>query len=398
MHVAVDFRFFVPIEVFILSQLLALAEDIHEFPAPAVPAFIRGQTIEQSPVRGFLQIHIERRVYAQAAFVNLVTAILRLQVAPDFFDVVRRQRIRIFLQVEHNRLALRIRRLSSRDLAVLEHGIEHQVAPFEGAVRMCNWRIVLRSLGKSRQQRRFLELQSLGWLAEIKFRRGLVSISPMPQKYLISVERKDLRLGETALDLDGEQRLLYLAIERTVGRKKQIAGELHGERGCSLNLPARFDVTVGGACDAPDVDARMPVEIFVFDRDQRVAENLRIILVRGNDAALQCERADDSSLPIVEFRDRTGTIAFEFLYLRQIRRIDQQKPAPSTHHDGKEDKQRKHDEANELSSASFYRRNRSVIEIRCQGFEDSSLMLAQKRNRPPKRAILEALKLCHSES
>ena len=93
----------------------------------------------------------------------------------------------------------------------------------------------------------------------------------MAEEYLVGVEGEDLRLGEPPFDLDGEQRLLNLAIKGTVRREKQIAGELHGEGGGSLHLPAGFDIAIRGAYNAPDIDARVAVEVLVFDGDQRVA-------------------------------------------------------------------------------------------------------------------------------
>src|SRR5260221_13232257 len=86
---------------------------------------------------------------------------------------------------------------------------------------------------------------------------------------------EDLRLGEPALDLDGEQRLLYLAIKRAVGREKQVARQLHRERQCSLHFPARFDVAIRSAYDTPDIDARVPAEVFIFDRDMPIAHDVR---------------------------------------------------------------------------------------------------------------------------
>ena len=185
-------------------------------------------------------------------------------------------------------------------------------------------RIILRRLGKSREQRGFFQFQLLCRFAEIVFRGSLISVSAVAEKNLVGVEREDLRLGEAALDLDGEQRLLHLAIKRAVGREKQIARELHGERGCSLHFPAGFDIAIRRAYDAPEVDARVPVEILVFDRDQRVAENFRIIVIGGDDAALQREGADDSALSVIEFGDGAGAVTFEFFDLWQVRRVDQQ--------------------------------------------------------------------------
>ena len=178
----------------------------------------------------------------------------------------------------------------------------------------------------------------------------------MAEKYLVGVEGEDLRLGEAALDLDGEQRLLHLAIKRTVGREKQIAGELHGERGCALHFAARFDIAIGSTHDAPDVDARVPVEILVFDRDQRIAEDLRVVVIAGDDAALQRKGADNSALSVVQFGHGTGAITFELFDLGQVRRVDKQQARCRAHRGGEQDEQSEHDESDQLPSANLYRR------------------------------------------
>ena len=177
----------------------------------------------------------------------------------------------------------------------------------------------------------------------------------MAEKYLVGVEREDLRLGEAALDLDGEQRLLHLAVKRAVGREKQIAGELHGERGRSLHSPAGFDVAIRRAYDAPDVDARVAVEILVFDRDQRVAENLRIIVIAGDDAALEREGADDFALSVIEFGDGTGTVTFEFFDLGQVGRIDEQQSNCGADSGREQDEQPEEDVSDQLPSGDFHR-------------------------------------------
>ncbi len=354
-HVSVDFGLFIPIGIDVLVELLPLGNHVHELAVPAVPALVGGEAVEQRLARRFLQIHVERGVNAQPAFVHLVAAILRFQVAADFLDIVRSQRIRIFLQVERDRLALGVRRLGGGDLAVLQHGIEHEVAPLDRAFRMVDRRVILRRLGKSREQRGLFQFQLLGRFAEIVFRSGFKAVGAVAEKNLVGVEREDLRLGEAALDLDGKQRLLHLAIKRAVGREKQIAGELHGERGGSLHFPAGFDIAIRRACDAPEVDARVPVEILVFDRDQRIAQNFGIVVIGGDDAALQREGADDSPLSVIEFGDGTGTVTFELLDLGQVGRVDQQQPGGRAHRGGEQDEQSEQDESHQLPSANFYR-------------------------------------------
>src|ERR1700726_24506 len=359
-HVSVDFGLLIPIRIFILAEFLTLGNYVHDFAVPAMPALVGGEAVEQRLARGLLQIHIERGINAQSAFVNLIAAILRFEVAPDFLHIMRGQRIRIFLQVEYDRLALCIGGLCGGDLAVLKHGIEHEVAPLESAFRVADRRIILRRFGKSRKHRGFLELQLPGRLAEIVLRGGLIAVGSVAEEYLVGVEREDLRLRKSALDLDGEQRFLYFAIKRAVGRKKQIARELHGEGGCSLHLPAGFEIAISSAYDAPDVDTGVPIEIFVFDRDQGIAEYLRIVVIRSNDAALERKGADDSTLSVIEFGDGTGTVTFEFFDLGQVRRVDEQQSSGRAHPGGEQDEQPEEDDSDQLQSANFYRRKMLV--------------------------------------
>ena len=112
-----------------------------------------------------------------------------------------------------------------------------------------------------------------------------------------------MRLGETPLNLNREQCFLDFAMKRTVRREEQVARQLHGESGTTLHLASGLDVTVSSAGNAPYVDSPMAVELLVFDRDQRIAQDRRKIFVRCNDPSLQGERADDLSLVVVEFSD-----------------------------------------------------------------------------------------------
>ena len=202
------------------------------------------------------------------------------------------------------------------------------------AVGMVDRRIYRRALGQTRQQRGFLQSQLLRRLAEIKLRRGLESVHAVPEKNLVRIEREDLRLGETALDLDGQHRLLHLALTAAIGRQKKIARELHGQGRSALHLAAGLDVAIGRADDPPEIDAGVPVEIFVFNRNQRVAQHRREIVVADDHAALQRERSDDAAVIVVKFGDGTGPVSFQGVDLRQVGGVDEQtarrslQPAP----------------------------------------------------------------------
>ena len=142
-------------------------------------------------------------------------------------------------------------------------------------VGMGDGRIIGRRFGQAGKQRRFVQCQLFCRLAEIKFGRRLESVNAMAEINLVGVQGENLRLGETALDLHRQQRFLNLAMKRAVGRKEEIARQLHGQGGCALHSAAGPDVAIGGAGDAPHVDAPVPVEVLVFDRDQRLAQDRR---------------------------------------------------------------------------------------------------------------------------
>src|SRR5271167_4559228 len=58
---------------------------------PSVAALVGRKSIEQCLPRGFLHIHIERRINAQPAFVHLIAAVFRFQVTPHFLYIMRCQ-------------------------------------------------------------------------------------------------------------------------------------------------------------------------------------------------------------------------------------------------------------------------------------------------------------------
>ena len=148
-------------------------------------------------------------------------------------------------------------RLRRGNLAVFEHGVDHEIAALLRAVRMSDRRIDCGAFGQSREQRGFVERQLLGRLAEVKLRCCLESVHAVAQKNLIGVERENLRLGETPFDLDRQHRLLHLALPAAVGRQKKIARQLHSQSRRTLHFASRLDVAIGGADDPPEVDPRV---------------------------------------------------------------------------------------------------------------------------------------------
>src|SRR5208337_4479478 len=103
-----------------------------------------------------------------------------------------------------------------------------------------------------------------GLLAEVIVRAGLESVNAVAEVNLVGVQGEDLLLGEAPLDLDGQHRLLDLAPEITVGREKQVARELHGERRGALRAALLKNVAPGRAEHAPNVHAPVACKFLVL--------------------------------------------------------------------------------------------------------------------------------------
>jgi hypothetical protein len=351
--VSVDFGFVVPVGMKIFVDHRALSHDVFEVAFPAVAAFIRSETVEHSLIRGLLQIHVERGIDFQSALVDLIGSVFVFQVAANLFDKIRRERIGVVGQMQYERSGARVGGLRGGDLAVFQHGIDYQSPSPQGAVRIPDRRIHGRALGQTREQGRFVQSQLLGRLAEVELRRSFEAVDTVAQGNLVGIQGKNLRLGETALDLVGEHGLLHLAMKRAVGRKKKIARQLHGQSGRALHLAARFNVAIGRAHDAPEVDAGMPGDIFVFDRDQGFAQDGRKIVVTHNHAALQRERTDDPFVIVIKLGDGTGPVGLKGFDLWQVSGIDEQQSGAGACQHGDKHEQTEQHAAYDFAAADF---------------------------------------------
>ena len=290
MKVTAGLRRMTPVGMLVERKIIARGNHVANMPLPSVPPLVGRQPVQHGAGRRLLQFHVERGVDPQSALVHLVGPVLFLQIAPRLLHKVRRHVVGIGLQMKIQRPALGLLRLLRGDAAVLHHVVDDQIAAAQSLLRIVDRRVGARPLGQPRQQRRFLNRQLLGGLAEVELRARFKSIHSMPQKNLVGVEGEDLFLGEAALDLDRHHDLLHLAPELAVRTEEQVARQLHGQRGCTLGPRSAGEVAIGRAHDAPQIDPPVPLEILVFNGDDRVAQNLGIVLVAGRSRAAAGQR------------------------------------------------------------------------------------------------------------
>src|SRR6185437_4464527 len=228
--------------------------------------------------------------------------------------------------------------------------------------------------GKSGEQRSFFQLEVAGMLVEVIFGAGFKAIDAVSQEDLVGGEREDLLLGEVALNLHGQHGFLDLAAEVPLGRKKQVAAPLHGQRGRPFSPTVRLNVAPGGACHAPEVDSPMALKILVFGGEDGVAQDLGDVVILGEHAALQGERANYTSLGVIKFGDSAGTVLFQFADLGQVSGVDDQKSHQGAGHGSGGYQQPDHHAANNFPSRQLKAREIRVREL--HGRETLKLRIA----------------------
>src|SRR4051812_40684500 len=118
----------------------------------------------------------------------------------------------------------------------------------------------------------------------------------------------------------------------------------------------RAEVVIHGAGNAPEIDAPVAVEIFIFDGDQSVAQDFGDVVVLHGDPSLQREGTDDLSLVVVKFGGSAGSITLKFTDLWKISRVNDEEPGQRAHQGSRDDQQRKYDAAHEFLSRKAHGR------------------------------------------
>src|SRR3954449_12842384 len=114
--------------------------------SPAAPTFVVGQSVQHCSVGGSLQVHVKSCVNSQSRFMNLLGAVLPLQVLSDLFNKVGRHRVWVVMYLQSNRGILCCRTLCFTDSPIRYHCFNDKVASSPGSFRIPDWRVVVRGL------------------------------------------------------------------------------------------------------------------------------------------------------------------------------------------------------------------------------------------------------------
>ncbi len=294
--------------------------DAHRLAEP-VPPIDPAHAIRQRRFRGVLQLQIERRVDGEAVLVELLRAVALLELLPHFLDEERRVGVERRPADGDDRRLHRLLGALAGDEPGVGHLAERVVAPPHGVLEVDVGAVAGRCLDDAGEQRRFLEGDVLGRLAEVEPRRRFDAVGAVAPRDLVAVERDDLGLGVALLDLDGEHRLLDLALPRLVVVEEQLAGELLRQRAGAGAL-ALEEVAGQRHDDARDAEAHVGVELGVLGGHDRLPQHRRDLVVGDDDAPLRRELADDLAAGGVDARDRARGVVVERRDLGQVARVD----------------------------------------------------------------------------
>ena len=242
------------------------------------------------------------------------------------------------LTADLDRLPHRGVRHRLRDVALFGHPLQHVVPPARGAAHVHVRALALWRLDDAGDRRGLLQREVLRSLVEVHARRRFHAVGPVAEVDLVAVEREDLALGVAPLDLDGEQRLLDLALPGLLVGEEQLAGELLRQR-ARPGEPSLDDVLGRGDDDTRDADAEVAIETCILGREDGLVEARRDVVELDDDAPLRRELADDLSVRGIDAGDRVRSVVVERRNPGQVTGIGEHDPGDDSE-DGGDGKQR----------------------------------------------------------
>ena len=173
------------------------------------------ETVGQRLAGHHLEFRVERGADREPAFVELLLAVLLVDLAADFLgEIFRGEHVgagRMRRDVE--RLLLGLLAFLLFDVAVLDHTADHVVSSRDRRLALAKRMKIARSFGQRREIGSFRNRKFVHRFVEIEKRGGGHSIGAEAEIDFVEVELENLLFRISALDLKRQQRLLDLALE-----------------------------------------------------------------------------------------------------------------------------------------------------------------------------------------
>ncbi len=227
-----------------LDAPVAAHVDLGDGAAPALVFVVAHESVGERLARDQLHLGIERRAHREAAFVQLLLAVALVDFAADFLgEILGREHVRAGrARGDVERLLLGRLRLRRLDVAVLDHAIDHVVAPLDRALALAERMQRARRLRQRGEIGGFRDRQLVHRLVVVDQRGRGDAVGAEAEIDLVEIELEDLVLGVGALDPQREQRFLDLAVERDLVGQQEVLGDLLRDRGSALRPATRAHV------------------------------------------------------------------------------------------------------------------------------------------------------------
>ena len=196
---------------------------LHRAAPAAAPAIEGDEPVDQRLAGDALQPGIERGAHRETAAVKLVLAEAVENLAAYFLgEILGGEDLGAGRALDDaKRLSLRGLALFLGGEAVLDDTVDDPVAAGDGPVGKLERIVVARRLGEGCKIGAIGKRQLVQSLVPIGLGRGRHAIGAHAEIDLIEIELEDLLLGEGALDADGKDRLLQLALDGLVAATRE---------------------------------------------------------------------------------------------------------------------------------------------------------------------------------
>ncbi len=299
---------------------VAAGVDVADGAAPAARLVVAHQAVDQRLAGHQLHLGIERGADRQPALVELLLAVTVAELAAHLLgEIARRVGVgRQHARVDAQRLGLGLLAVGARHVTVLDHAVDHPVAPRHGLVAVQERVVVVGPFGQRRQVGDLGHAQLAHGLVEVVERRRRDPVIAQAQVDLVQVEFEDLLLGIGRLDPEREQRLLDLAVEAPLVGEQEVLGHLLGDGGRALDALVAFHQHHQGAPDALEVDAVVGVEVLVLGRQEGVLDERRDRGGRQVESALAGIFSQQAAVARVDARHHGRLVVLELRVVGQV--------------------------------------------------------------------------------
>ena len=285
----------------LLDELVdLLGGELSHRPVEVLALVVRSYAVAERFFCGELAVDPKRRVDAQPSPFDLVHAVLLSEqfahvLGEEWRDPEMGLRLGGVREVRDDFAGATV--LGLLDKALLPELLEHERAPFGGALGVTKRRVSLRRLREASERGSLSERELAGALAVVVSRGLFHPVDAVTEVDRVEVEVEDVLLGQVLLELPREDDLLDLALDGALGREHEVLDDLLRDRRGALHADVETHGVVERADHAEPVDPLVLHEIGILGGHEGVAHVQRDLFQRDDGAPRATRRTRGCRTP-----------------------------------------------------------------------------------------------------